>query len=163
MFKTIPDKNYIIRLKEFVNKPSDNESELLLKRNFETSYSHKIYSCYVCKNKEFLLLSNLDKNNIFVNYSICKSCGLVQLNPRLSDRSYSDFYKNLYMQLWEKKTKNELVPRNNYFITKQYPIIKQFLTHGDNVLEVGCNTGGVLKFLTDSGYNTYGNCNYSKC
>ena len=115
--------------------------------------------CICCGGHKFVLLSELDKRNIHISYVICRKCGLVQLNPRCDQASYNDWYKQLYMQLWERLPEITKTPNADYFIENHFNLIASKIRRGDRILEVGCNTGATLRYLTQQGFNVFG-CDY---
>lgn len=63
--------------------------------------------CPICNSKDYEILSKNGEFDIEINASICKKCGLLYLNPRWDEKSYSNFYKNKYDKLYRNSIFNE--------------------------------------------------------
>jgi len=63
--------------------------------------------CPICNSKDYELISKNGEFNIKINVSICKKCGLLYLNPRWDEKSYSNFYKNKYDKIYRASIFNE--------------------------------------------------------
>ncbi len=48
----------------------------------------------LCSNKDFDIIAGVDKYGFIAPLSICKSCGMISLNPRFSDTYYTDLRKH---------------------------------------------------------------------
>ena len=53
-------------------------------------------NCPICESKNFKLISRKGHFRIPIFVSVCKKCGLVMLNPRWDEKSYSNFYEKEY-------------------------------------------------------------------
>ena len=60
-------------------------------------------ACPFCGNKIMISNGKVDWCNIGFWYVICPQCGLKYMNPRPTQESYKNFYKNLF---WEQKVRN---------------------------------------------------------
>lgn len=64
-------------------------------------YEFTRVGCPVCETGRFRQLAEQDRDGIWHSVVICRRCGLIQTNPRLSEESYADFYSNEYRLLNE--------------------------------------------------------------
>jgi 2-polyprenyl-3-methyl-5-hydroxy-6-metoxy-1,4-benzoquinol methylase len=89
---------------------------------------------------------------------ICKKCSLVYLNPRHSNEWYESYYKNSSLRVDDNNRRKEIA----LYEEKQYQIkgksVLNFISSNCNieidrmsVLEVGCTSGGILRYFKDSG------------
>jgi len=110
-----------------------------------------------------ITLCEYDRYGMPARNVICKSCGVIRLNPHLSYSSLVDFYKKHYRNLYTGKIaseqvkdvfKSQLVTGNKYYeyIKNEVPEISNF----KNVLEIGCSSGGILKVFQDKGHKVTG-------
>ncbi len=104
---------------------------------------------------------------------ICKNCGLIQTNPRLSESNYFEFYENEYRPFYHSRD----VPTEEFFL-KQYnhgKLIYEFLQNitkdeikNKFIVEIGTGAGGILQYFKeknneilgldlDSNYIKFGN------
>lgn len=125
-------------------------------------YAFEEVNCAVCDNRHFELISEKDRYGLEMKIVICKDCGLVQTNPRMTQESYNDFYNTEYRPLYvgknkptalffqrqyeRGKTMYEYLKANNALPTKENPFL----------LEVGCGAGGILQYFKEQGFKTFG-------
>jgi 2-polyprenyl-3-methyl-5-hydroxy-6-metoxy-1,4-benzoquinol methylase len=118
--------------------------------------------CPLCKGFSYQLLSQVDKYGIDQDVVICKECGFVYNNPRLTEESYIKFYDTIYRQIYMGYEK----PVNEYFI-EQYELrgkrhagyIQDKLKmdfEGKLVVEIGCGAGGILQRFKELGADSIG-------
>jgi len=116
----------------------------------EGFYSFESKECPVCLSMSFKIISEKDRYGLPMSVSICEKCGLVQTNPRMTEESYRQFYGKEQKPLYTAKE----IPSNEYFcrqVDRGRKIklkIESFLGRkitGENVLEVGCSSGGILQ------------------
>ena len=142
-----------------------NKLQLKTKNEIENKIANKIYSfekisCIVCNSNNFQLLSEKDRYGLYMPVVICKECGLVQTNPRMSQKSYNKFYDSEYAKLYVGEGK----PTEEFF-TKQYnhgayiyDYIRRFSGKIENkfIVEVGTGAGGILQYFKEKGNEVYG-------
>jgi 2-polyprenyl-3-methyl-5-hydroxy-6-metoxy-1,4-benzoquinol methylase len=102
-----------------------------------------------------------DRYGLWCPSVICKCCGLVQLNPRLTPSEYTAFYQNDhyrrlygdedYINNFREKYKD---PYNRHIFDILDPIMKKL--NLNKVLEFGCAGGWKLLPFHESGYQTAG-------
>ena len=95
---------------KYDGKPSINLNELQVrmkkqieKKIEESEYSFEDVSCCVCDGRDFEILSEKDRYGLSVPVVICKDCGLIQTNPRMTQESYNRFYEIEYRKLYHGK------------------------------------------------------------
>lgn len=145
-----------------------NSVQLAAKNEIENKlnnghYSFETICCPICNSKNENVLSQKDRYGLAYSVKICLECGLVYTNPRMNQQSYNEFYDLEYRRLYL----GAITPSNSYF-EKQYErgaLIYSFIkdTKTDsgeltnlNVLEVGCSSGGILKYFKDKGCEVLG-------
>lgn len=102
-----------------------------------------------------------DRYGLWCPSVICRSCGLVQLNPRLTDAEYSKFYSSddyrmlygdeNYLEKYKSKFED---PDNSHIFTILSPTIEKY--NLNNVLEFGCGGGWKLLPFYKAGYDVTG-------
>jgi len=143
-----------------LQKRMKKQIELKIKQN---SYQFEFVPCCICNNKKFVNLSKKDRYGLYTSIVICPICGLIQTNPRMNQDSYKDFYSYEYRKLYSNAEK----PGENFFL-KRYDkgkkiysyllknkVLKKSLSNSC-VLEIGCSSGGLLKFFKDKGFKIKG-------
>lgn len=118
--------------------------------------------CCVCGKDSFEALSEKDGYGLYCPTVICKICGLVQQNPKMSQMSYRDLYNKEYRDLYDGESGDEAV--KNYFLY-QYARGKDIFNYiaekggqfsKKRVFEAGCGAGGILKYFQEQGNEVYG-------
>lgn len=131
-----------------------NQVQRQAKSSLMEKLNNKEYKCETikceCGSNEFEVLSEKDRYGISVNTVICKKCGLVLINPRMNQESYNSFYDNEYRRLYN----GDEEPKESFW-NDQYErgkevnrFIKKYVddySKINNVLEIGCGAGGILK------------------
>jgi len=134
-----------------------NELQLRIKNQIEKKIAKNLYSfekvpCCICEGKNFELLSEKDIYGLYLPVVICKDCGLIQTNPRMTHDSYNQFYNDEYRKLHEGKS----IPRDDFFILQYergreiYEYLEknlEFDLANLKVLEVGTGSGGILHYF----------------
>jgi SAM-dependent methyltransferase len=127
-------------------------------------YNFEEVSCAVCNHTNFHPLADKDRYGLYCSNVICKHCGLVMINPRMTEESYQEFYNQEYRTLYSG------VPFNaaNFFKRQNArgaSLLKYLTSNGlvanDHevpplVLEVGCGAGGILNYFRSQGYQVKG-------
>ena len=133
--------------------------EIKIKNN---EYKFEEYPCIVCGDSYFEILSNKDRYGLYMSVVICKSCGLVQTNPRMDENSYSEFYNDEYRPLYngsltvDENFINEQVDKGEiiYKVLNKYNILSK--KHINRILEVGCSSGGILHIFNKNKFEVLG-------
>lgn len=107
--------------------------------------------CPICKKNDEKIIAKKVKPGIYQNIVICKTCGLVYLNPRWDKYRYDRYYKREYYY----NSSDQLKPKKKIISTqeKRGKFILEFikgmidLQEESKVLEVGCGAGGILYTL----------------
>ena len=144
-------------------------------------------ACEICGSAEYdVLLDKLwlcEKNNwkkeglvLFfndmpVNYRnvCCKQCGLVYVNPRMTDEETVEFYKKQYREIYTAKTKDNKQNNNFHFTAEhlgleiynavvRYDLLEKlgYLKKDITTLDIGSSLGVLPAYLKNKGCNAYG-------
>jgi 2-polyprenyl-3-methyl-5-hydroxy-6-metoxy-1,4-benzoquinol methylase len=124
-------------------------------------YRFESVVCSVCGEDSFDMISEKDRYGLFFPVKICRSCGLIQTNPRMTQESYNEFYANEYRHLYEGRER----PSHESF-QLQYRrgcqivgYVRRFLLkrpEETTVVEIGCGSGGVLQAFRENGFKAKG-------
>lgn len=141
-----------------------NDLQLMMKKQVEQkivqgSYKFENVSCCICSGNDFEMLSEKDRYGLYMSVQICKQCGLIQTNPRMTQESYKEFYNVEYRRLYEDYNPGEL-------FVEQYTTGKKIFSYlmgvlgkkisGSFIFEVGCATGGTLRYFEEMGNEVSG-------
>ena len=90
---------------------------------------------------------------------MCKECGVLYANPRMTEETYAQFYANEYRQIYDRpdETADEQSERGE----KAAQALQDYLTEKHQckpavVFDIGCNAGGWLKPFQDAGAEVHG-------
>ena len=143
-----------------------NELQFRMKKQIEKKIEEGVYSseevpCCVCGGKNFENLSKKDRYGLYVPVAICRDCGLIQMNPRMMQESYNQFYK---LEYWKFYT-GDKTPPDDFFKSEYkrgggiYQYISENMKRGivnALIVEIGCSAGGILQYFKDKGNDVYG-------
>lgn len=143
-----------------------NELQLQMKRQIEDKVAAGIYSfeevpCCVCGGTDFQTLSEKDRYGLSHSVVICRECGLIQANPRMTQDSYQRFYESEYRKLYGGQPR----PTSGFFDSqhRRGERIYNYITENLGgpranllVVEVGCAAGGILQYFREKGHDVYG-------
>jgi len=124
-------------------------------------YSFENISCCICGQNNFDLIAQKDRYGLYMPVVICKVCGLIQTNPRMTQKSYNEFYNLEYRKLYGGQDK----PNTNAFLDQYYRgksicnYLSSLFTLPTNeyfILEVGCGAGGVCYAFHEQGFRVKG-------
>lgn len=145
-----------------------NELQVRMKKQVEMKIEYCIYSfeevpCCVCGGKNFYLLSLKDRYGFYVPVVICRDCGLIQTNPRMTQEAYNQFYELEYRKLY--MGKDAPADKDSFFKAeyKKGESIYQYISQNVKreivnalIVEIGCGVGGILQYFKYKGNDIYG-------
>ena len=85
----------------------------------------------------------------YIHYSICLSCGLQFLNPRMTDDQTKDYYAGTYRQAMygpDGVDKDDLI-RQEVRSRNQVNLCGQYILGANSHLEIGCSAGWLLHLV----------------
>jgi 2-polyprenyl-3-methyl-5-hydroxy-6-metoxy-1,4-benzoquinol methylase len=115
----------------------------------------QMHVCPICQSRKFRQMTDMDRHDIGLITSICVSCGLVQSNPRCSDKWYEDFYSKSF---WSLYIGNRDVDLETLYIEDEQDykgkqigtLLIERTNNLKNVrdyLDIGCGLGGLAGFM----------------
>lgn len=142
-----------------------NSLQLEMKHQIEGKITDGCYqfeevNCALCRGKNFDQISEKDRYGLYCSNVICKNCGLVMVNPRMTAASYHEFYNREYRSLYTGKNYNaasffrgQLARGERLF---NYLTSNRLIRFNSGkklfILEVGCGAGGILSYFKSRGY-----------
>lgn len=79
-------------------------------------YDFETYDCECgAKYEELLTIAEKDRYGFDVVTKICPKCGLVMINPRMTQKSYDNFYDKMYRKIY----RGSALAEENYFNTRK--------------------------------------------
>ncbi len=113
-----------------------------------------------CGSREFLLLSEKDRYGVPVRVVICRRCGIIFQNPRMTQEGFDQFYREDFSAI---TFNNYAAAPEDYFFWRKkdgppaiYECVKDILKPDIHILEIGCGAGGVLDRFREIGCQVTG-------
>jgi 2-polyprenyl-3-methyl-5-hydroxy-6-metoxy-1,4-benzoquinol methylase len=125
------------------------------------AYRREAAPCPVCVAADDVVLAEKDRYGIPLRVVICRTCGLIRTDPRLTGRDFADFYATEYRPLYG----GQAAPEARFFEAQAAhgnQIVRRLQAAGGQirpsmlVLEVGCGAGGILQAFRDHGAEIVG-------
>ncbi len=125
-------------------------------------YAFEHVRCF-CGAQDDILVSEIDRYGFYYPIVICKRCGLMRANPRMSREAYVQFYSHEYRDVYGEGDKNldSLFERRMKQAREKYEFFTQSIDIPNRgvVFEIGCDFGTMLLPFADAGCDVYG-CDY---
>lgn len=122
-------------------------------------YSYEDSKC-VCGGARDLLLSERDRYGNYYPFVICRNCGVMRANPRLSAKAFVEFYSQEYRTLYGDNDSNK---EHLYSLRiEQAENVHDFISGkielpaGGVVYDIGCNMGTMLLPFSRQGCDVMG-------
>lgn len=121
-------------------------------------YQTEPVACF-CGSTSAQLVTNKDRYGFDHAMWLCKECGVIYANPRMTDASYAQFYAEEYRHIYDQPEETA-----DYHFTRGQQAAKALQTylleeHGckpSRVFDIGCNAGGWLQPFLDAGAEVHG-------
>jgi 2-polyprenyl-3-methyl-5-hydroxy-6-metoxy-1,4-benzoquinol methylase len=122
-------------------------------------YKFQKSPCF-CGSEHSILLAQMDGYGNYYPLVICKKCGLVRADPRLTKDAYIDFYTHEYRTLhgWDDRDKDERWLNKMNQAKKAYEFIKNQIKIPQKsvVFDIGCYMGAMLLPFYEDGHEVMG-------
>lgn len=119
-------------------------------------------TCLVCGERDYTYISEKDRYGVWQPVVICKTCGLIFSNPRMTNGALRYFYEKYHKRLY---TGSKGVTQD--YFDRQYrkgerisSFINDTVDSGkqiETVYEIGSASGGILHFFQNQGCKVAGN------
>jgi len=124
-------------------------------------FAYEEVPCPVCRSHQDEQISEKDRYGIPMSVVVCQQCGLIRTNPRMTQKSYEDFYATEYRKLYGgEEAPDEKFFKAQYFhgtqILHSIANAGRSILPGMRVVEVGCGAGGILSAFREKGAEVVG-------
>ena len=125
------------------------------KFDYQTAQFEDIF-CNLCGSSDFYMLARRSGNNLSQKVSLCRRCGLIYLNPRMTKEEYDNYYKYFYREDRAVAKGREIKERNydrSFEVGSRFgrglaQKLKSFIQNGLTI-DVGSDTGGILNGIRE--------------
>jgi SAM-dependent methyltransferase len=98
------------------------------------------------------------------HFWLCGRCGMIYLDPPLSEEEEGQFYNQEFEKFMAKRAGKDMdwtgadkhVQSNQREVARRMPLLLKHLKPGQRILEVGCSSGFMLSALKDKGMDVTG-------
>lgn len=130
-------------------------TDSILRKDY-TDKSHEDVPCPLCNTRDDYELATVGYPGVPVRNVICKGCGLVRINPRMTKKGYDDFYREdffaylnpygrpHYVNTIEKTTDADFKTEAE---KHTIPYVLPYVKEGGEVLDIGAGFGQILYLL----------------
>jgi SAM-dependent methyltransferase len=134
------------------------------KKEVERKIANGIYrfeskACF-CDSNDSIKIAETDRYGFYYPLVLCKHCGLIRAEPRLTLESYVDFYDKHYRTIYsgDIQNKEEIFKTGIKQGKATYQFISEHLQLKDKsvVMEIGSNMGATLLAFHKRGHEVYG-------
>lgn len=134
-----------------------------LKKDYQDK-AHEDVPCPLCSTRKDVVLATKGYPGIPVRNVICTGCGLIRINPRMTQKGYEDFYKEdffEYLNPYGRPAYIDTIERttDESFVTLAekniLPYILPFVPEGGRILDIGSGFGQIPYLLQKRKKVTY--------
>ncbi|MCP4328289.1 MAG: class I SAM-dependent methyltransferase [Alphaproteobacteria bacterium] len=113
-------------------------------------------SCAICGSGSFLDVAEVDRYGFYYPTGLCRDCGNLQQRMYYSNEDLDLLYSEYYRDIYGEVSPSELFSIQYAKSRRIYDFLTNDVSKGGRVLEVGCGSGGILKFFQDRGFEVEG-------
>lgn len=123
----------------------------------EGVYRHENAACF-CGSSSSMVIAEIDKYGLYYSFVICKNCGIMRANPRLTQKSLNEFYDKEFRDLDEDNVdKNKSWSSLLIQAENNYNFLVPYLNSSMKVVfEIGCYMGAYLFPFWQRGWDVAG-------
>ncbi len=141
-----------------LNNPAFQTYAKQFKEKFKSGeYKTEAVDCF-CGSKEYIPITEMDRYGFDYQLVLCRNCGLLYANPRMTENTFREFYENEYRHIYDTKVETPEYCFENQrkwgdVLSKQ---LDQFELYPKVIFDFGCSSGGYLSVFKDKGCDILG-------
>lgn len=130
-----------------------------VKRKLATGiYQTEPVACF-CGSTDAQLVTDKDRYGFEHRMWLCKACGVIYANPRMTDASYAAFYEHEYRAIYDQP--DDDLEKQTALGTASATVLRNYLRDQHaispaTVFDIGCNTGAWLAPFREMGAEVHG-------
>ncbi len=106
-----------------------------------------------CGSGDDVLVAQIDRYGLPLDTALCLNCGTLRFPSYLDKRSLSDFYQNMYQEMYARAPNlHEYFPNQQGYGRRILAHYKKQLPSKASILEIGCGAGGGLSAFQEQGH-----------
>ena len=114
--------------------------------------------CAICESKDLIIFATKSKFDADIPTLICKNCGLVFTNSKMTQEEQNQFYKDdTYIKLkypTVKKYYQEKVDAQTLRAQQSFSFTDQFIKRNSDILDIGCGFATFACLMQKKGKNS---------
>jgi 2-polyprenyl-3-methyl-5-hydroxy-6-metoxy-1,4-benzoquinol methylase len=117
-------------------------------------------ACF-CGSSNAVKLTDFDRYGFDHKMHLCKECGVIYANPRMTEDSYAKFYEQEYRYIYDENEEDDTAEAQ--FVRGQQVaealrdyLVEQYEFKPTTVFDIGCNAGAWLQPFLDAGAQVHG-------
>lgn len=121
-------------------------------------YQMEPASCF-CGSSDAIPMIERDRYGFDYRMGVCRKCGIMYANPRMTEESYAKFYNEEYRKIYEEDTDETAEDSFQSGLKQGAPLIElleHFEIRPKIIFEIGCNTGAWLLPFKEKGAEVHG-------
>ncbi|WP_163835513.1 class I SAM-dependent methyltransferase [Spartinivicinus ruber] len=122
--------------------------------DFPHTKEMEFLACSLCKNKDFHIISKIERNFLPLQTVVCKTCSLVFTNPRPKKEWYNNFYEKHFRQFYDDIDTPTLEYANSkeslHKHSSNIELLSPYLEAKGAVLDIGASEGNFLRLFQQS-------------
>jgi len=122
------------------------------------TYQTEPVACF-CGSIDAQLVTETDRYGLPHRLWLCKSCGIIYANPRMTEASYAAFYESDYRNIYDDgdaSAETQFEEGYRHAVALMDYLDETQPVHPSVVFDIGCNSGGWLKPFMDAGCEVHG-------
>lgn len=147
-------------LQQTLNADQRGAYQAITDKIADGTYQWEMPICPTCAGQQFEPQAKADRYGLPYALVACKSCGLFQVAPRLTEASLADFYANHYRMLYGGKVGVDAVRSNaaeeRGRVALDLVSAERVVLPGARVVEIGCGAGAQLRAFQTAGCDVLG-------
>jgi 2-polyprenyl-3-methyl-5-hydroxy-6-metoxy-1,4-benzoquinol methylase len=130
-----------------------------VKRKLATGvYQTEPVACF-CGSTNAVKVTDFDRYGFDHKMHLCKECGILYANPRMTEQSYGEFYATEYRHIYDTEDDNRESQRERGLqvarALRDY-LVEQYAFRPAVVFDIGCNAGAWLEPFLEAGAKVHG-------
>ncbi len=139
-----------------------NPAFQIYSKQFKEKFASGIYKtepvdCF-CGSDNYIPITEMDRYGFDYQLVLCRSCGLLYANPRMTADTFKEFYREEYRHIYDSSTETQdsWFDLNKKWGQQLLDQLNSYEQYPKTVFDIGCNNGGYLSLFHEKGCDILG-------